>query len=402
MKRKSSLAQNVREKIKQIKTAKILVGIPSYNNEKTILKVLKTVEAGLDRFFPNIPCAIMVSDGTSVDRTLDIAFDKFKPKRVKKICTTYRGISGKGMAIRAVMEAARLLSAEVLMLFDADLRSIKPWWIRDIGNPLMEGKADFIAPFYVRHYRDGTITNLITYPLTRALYGVRLRQPIGGDFGMRASLVRYFLDWAYWDADVSKFGIDIWMTTIAVAEEFKISQCFLGVKEHDSRQPSQLGAMFRAVLSTSFKLMERYVHRWERTFRSENVDFVNRPFKIAPPKMAIQADDYFGKFETSAKNMMEIWKNILSPDTFKKVVAAAKKKNLGRRLWARIIYDFACVFHNWERDRFKLIGLITPFYYARLGTFLSECEKANPDDVVERQAKAFESEKKYLIARWKY
>ncbi|MCD6412655.1 MAG: glycosyltransferase [Elusimicrobia bacterium] len=402
MKKKSSLALNIQAKLKRIKTAKVLVGIPSYNNEKTILKVLKTVETGLDRFFPDVSCTIMVSDGNSVDKTLDIAFDDFKPKRVKKICTTYRGISGKGMAIRAVMEAGRMLNSEVLMLFDADLRSIKPWWIRDVGLPLLKRKFDFIAPFYVRHPRDGTITNLITYPLTRALYGVRLRQPIGGDFGMRASLVRYFLDWAYWDADVSKFGIDIWMTTIAVAESFKISQCFLGVKEHDSRQPSQLGPMFRAVLSTSFKLMERYVHKWERSSGSEDVGFANSPFEISPPKMTIQSDDYFAKFASSARNMMKLWKNILAGDTYRKIVSAAERKEFDGKLWARVVYDFACVFHEWERDRFKLIGLITPFYYARLGSFFEECEKEDPDSVVERQAEDFEEEKKYLLKNWRY
>ena len=104
----------------------------------------------------------MVSDGDSEDRTLDVAFDKFKEKKCAKICTTYRGTSGKGTALRAIMEAARELKAKVVMLFDADLKSINTKWIRDIGRPLLSGKYDFITPYYVRDYRDGTITNLIT------------------------------------------------------------------------------------------------------------------------------------------------------------------------------------------------------------------------------------------------
>ena len=51
------------------------------------------------------------------------------------------------------------------------------------------------------------------YPLTRALYGQRIRQPIGGDFGMSRPLVRHYLAQPVWDTDVARFGIDIWMTT---------------------------------------------------------------------------------------------------------------------------------------------------------------------------------------------
>ena len=398
--KKSCLASNVRRDIEKIKPADILIGIPSYNNEKTIFRVLRTVEKGLDKYFPNTPAAVMVSDGDSLDRTLDIAFDKFRPKRVKKICTTYRGTSGKGMALRAIMEASRILRAKVLMLFDADLRSITPEWVRDIGRPLLLNKYDFITPYYVRDYRDGTITNLITYPLTRALYGLRLRQPIGGDFGMRAPLVRYFLDWAYWDHDVSRFGIDIWMTTIAVNESFRIAQCFLGVKEHDSRRPEQLGPMFRQVLSTCFKLTERYCHKWEMIDGSREVPFANRPFQVPPPRLNIEKGDYFRKYLISASHLMKIWENILTRATLAKVKTASKKKKFPADLWARIVYDFACVYHSWEKDRFKLIGLITPFYYARLDSLLKECEAGNPAEAVSAQAEAFEKDKKYLIKNW--
>jgi len=51
---------------------------------------------------------------------------------------------------------------------------------------------DHVAPLYVRHRNDGTITNSIAYPLTAALYGTRIRQPIGGDFGFSGRLASYW------------------------------------------------------------------------------------------------------------------------------------------------------------------------------------------------------------------
>ncbi|MBA3065094.1 glycosyltransferase [bacterium] len=397
---KSSLASNIHRQLHTMKGVDILVGVPSFNNEKTILGVLKTVDKGLSKYFPDSKSVIMVSDGNSTDSTLDIAFDKFKSKSSEKVCTTYRGFAGKGMALRAIMEAARILKSKVLLLFDADLKSINPEWIRDLGRPLLDGKFDFITPYYVRDYKDGTITNLITYPLTRALYGQRLRQPIGGDFGMRSPLVKYFLDWAYWDNNVSRFGIDIWMTTIAANESFRTGQCFLGVKDHDSRRPDQLGPMFRQVLSTSFKLMERYCHKWEMIKESREVPFVNEPYDVKPPKLAISKDDYFEIYMTSSVNLMKIWKDILKKDTFSALKKATAARVFSATLWTRIVYDFACVYHRWKKDRFKLVGLITPFYYARLDSFLKECEELNVDEAVKRQAEIFEKNKSYLIKNW--
>ena len=77
-----------------------------------------------------------------------------------------------------------------------------------------------MAPYYHRHKFDGTITNNVVYPLTRALYGQQIRQPIGGDFGMSRALFRHFLSLPVWDTDVARYGIDIWMTTTAVCGGF--------------------------------------------------------------------------------------------------------------------------------------------------------------------------------------
>ena len=47
-------------------------------------------------------------------------------------------------------------------------------------SPVIKKGFDFVAPLYNRHKYDGTITNSIVYPMTRALYGHSIRHPIGG------------------------------------------------------------------------------------------------------------------------------------------------------------------------------------------------------------------------------
>jgi hypothetical protein len=183
--------------------------------------------------------------------------------------TVYRGVPGKGSGLRAVFEVAQFLKAKAAAVFDSDLISITPEWVRNTLEPIFQG-YDYAAPDYNRYKFDGTITNTIAYNLTRTLYGYRIRQPIGGDFGLSLPLIKYYLDQDVWESDVAKFGIDIWMTTTAVVGGFNICQSRLGVKIHGEKDPSaDLGPMFRQVVGTTFQLMERYEDYWRglKTFR---------------------------------------------------------------------------------------------------------------------------------------
>jgi hypothetical protein len=68
---------------------------------------------------------------------------------------------------------------------------------------------------------------------------------------------------------VARFGIDIWMTTSAITQGFRICQSNLGVKIHDVKDPGQhLGPMFRQVLSALFSLMELYDSYWKKFMRN--------------------------------------------------------------------------------------------------------------------------------------
>ncbi len=145
-----------------------------------------------------------------------------------------------------------------------------------------------MAPLYARYKYDGTITNTVTYPLTRALYGHRIRQPIGGDFGVSGDLVRHYLTLDDWTADVSKFGIDIWMTTSAIAGGFAVCQTRLGAKIHDPKDPgSDLGPMFRQVVGTILRLASKHAEHWMEIKGSHDVPAYGFERIIDPPPLEV-------------------------------------------------------------------------------------------------------------------
>src|SRR5438552_1472521 len=169
----------MRDALRMQERADIVVGIPSFRNAATIGHVTEAAAEGLRRNFPNMRAVIVNADGGSEDGTRDRV--RASADGVPIVTGRYQGRSGKGSAFRAIFEAVTLLGARACAVVDSDLRSITPEWIARLGGPIVRGEADYVTPLYARHKNDGTITNTIAYPLTRALYGARVRQPIIGE-----------------------------------------------------------------------------------------------------------------------------------------------------------------------------------------------------------------------------
>src|SRR4030043_461563 len=314
------LRKEIQEEIEKIKEADILIGIPSYNNARTIGHVVKAVQVGLAKYFPDKKSILVNSDGRSTDGTIDVVqsatVEDFQSillhhrvGPIYKIATPYHGIPGKGSAFRTIFEIADALNVKACAVVDSDLRSITPEWIELLIKPVIEGGFDYVAPLYHRHKYDGTITNSIVYPLTRALYGKQVRQPIGGDFGFSGKLADFYLTKDVWETDVAKYGIDIWMTTTAIANSFKVCQSFLGAKIHDPKDPgADLSAMLYQVVGATFDLMETYSEVWKTVKGSEKVPTFGFQYTVGLEPVSVNLDRMIDKFRLGIKELMSLWK----------------------------------------------------------------------------------------------
>ena len=233
MKFSTALRQNTRRRIERLESADIVIGIPCFNNDNTLSHVIKTVENGLALHYPDRRSVVFIADGGSVDDSREEGEGLESSPWIERIVTIYRGIPGKGTAVRAIFEAADMLNAKATLLFDSDLRSITTDWVKNMVDAILNDGVDFIAPYYTRYKYDGTITNNIVYNLTRSLYGYQVRQPIGGDFAFSLPLIKKYLPAEEWESDVARFGIDIWLTTTAMVNKAQIAQANLGVKIHE-------------------------------------------------------------------------------------------------------------------------------------------------------------------------
>jgi glucosylglycerate synthase len=404
----TALRQPTRRHLERLGKADIVIGIPCFNNEETITHVIKTVEEGLHLNFPEAKCVVMIADGGSVDDTREESEELQDSAWIERITTIYRGLPGKGSALRAIFEATALLEAKVCVLYDSDLRSITPDWVKSMVDAILNDGVDFVTPYYTRYKYDGTITNNIVYNLTRALYGYRVRQPIGGDFAFSLPLVKKFINENVWETDVARFGVDIWLTTMAMVNKSKIAQANLGVKIHDVKDPAEaLGPMFRQVVSTLLLLMEENEKVWKSVKGSQAVPIIGPDLKIEPKPFDINIDKLIGDFKIGYSNWHEIWKKIIHQDNWPVIEELNTKDGkdfvMRTETWAKVLYDLAAAFHHWKGNRQLLVSLMTPLYFARVASFVNRTIDMTTQEaelVVEEQAEVFEKNKAYLIQRW--
>ncbi len=393
----------------EVRAADLIVGIPSYNEAELISYPTQMAAEGLVKYFGDKNSVIVNCDNNSPDGTRDAFMNT--PTEVPKIyLSTPPGVKGKGNNVRNLFRKSCELGAQAIVLLDADLKSITPRWVKNLGEPLFEDFG-FVAPLYVRHKYDGTITNNIAYPMIRSIYGRRVRQPIGGDFGFSGQMAEIYLKGEDWTPAVSEFGIDVWMTTTAICNDIPICQSFMGrPKIHKPKDPGEsLGPMFSQVVGTIFDIMTARISFWKDVRWSKPTAIFG--FGLGememPPPVEINLERLHNKFQAGFESYDSLWKKILSVSLYKKL-SEVKAMSLANfefpaNLWAEILMDFAVAYKNGTSEREKIIEGLISLYFGRTCSFVIGLEPMTiqqAEEVIEDQCIVFERNKSTLLQKW--
>lgn len=410
-----------KRELDRIKSADIVIGIPSYNNADTIRHVINAAAIGMAKHFPEFKAVLINSDGGSKDGTRDVVtgykmndedltlnFCKKSPK-MEIVSTEYIGPPGKGSAFRTIFTATHQLKAKCLIVVDSDLRSITPGWFENLAKPILENGEDYVTPYYTRDKYDGTITNSISYGLTRALYGFDIRQPIGGDFGVSGRLNELYVISKDWDEikTVSEYGIDIWMTTLAAANKFNVCQTFLGAKVHDVKDPGEsLGPMFRQVVGTLFSLMKQYQENWNGVREVKNVKKYGFVIDVSPESLVVNRQNMLNKFKKGWEDYKNLWKDVLRPETYEALKLEVEKEepHITPELWVNLVFDYSISFNftKYSKDE-NFIETMIPLYMGRTGAYVKEADgksQAEAETIFQNLCKVYEQKKPELVSLW--
>jgi len=377
------------------------VGIPSYNESDTISHVTETVGEGLEEYFSDKECIIVNVDNNSPDNTKD-AFLDTKTRIEKEYISTAHGVLGKGNNILNLFKFAKIAGAEVIIVVDADLRSITKEWIKYLGQPVVDG-YDYVLPLYSRHQFDASITNHICYPVMFGLLSTDIRQPIGGEFAFSPKLIKYWLKQP-WTESVRQYGIDIFMSLNAVLGGFKICQAGLGTKVHKASTP-KLGIMFEQVIETLLGILVQNKNNW--MIRNNGDIFTPDTFGLEvlaePQELDIDILNLKGKGRALYNKYQADIKELLEPYAFSRINEMFEMEvfDLTILLWTQVFYNLLYqydVSKNGEERR-KIVNVLEPLYFARSISFNYHTWKYNvkySEMEIRKSALGFASQKYYL------
>ena len=398
--------------------ADIVVGLTSHNDVETIGAVLRAARADLASSFGPSAACFLLADGGSTDGTRQVAREvagaaliELEYERGPAFTgLPYHGEPGRAAALRAILQTAQRLDARACAIIDAGMPSVQPNRIEQLVAPVLTDGFDYVSPYSVRHPNEGAITKAIVYPMFRALYGVRLRQPAASEFGCSGRLAAHYLEQDLWEVEQAPTGIDLWMAVAAVCGDFRTCETVFGPRSGPTRGvAADLSTTLAQVVGALFADLEHRVDVWQRVRASSVIPVFGTPALLDAEPPPLNVDALVESFRLGYRELREIWTWILPPRTIVELRRltdmAPERLRFDDRVWAGIVYDFAVGYAFRVMPHDHLLRSLTPLYSGWLASFVLQTREesaAQVDERLEQLCLAFEAEKRHLISRWRW
>jgi hypothetical protein len=399
--------------------ADIVVGLTSHNDVATITAVMRAAREAVASAFGEGAARFVLADAGSTDGTAQAAREvaggsplvELEYERGPALAALpYHGRPDRAAALRAILQAAQQLEARACAVIDAGMPSLRPDWVERLIAPVLTDGFDYVSPCYVRHASEGALTKAIVYPMFRALYGVRLRQPAAGEFGCSARLAGHYLEQDLWDVEQAPIGIDLWLAVAAACGDFRSCEVIGATRPAGPRGgPADLSTTLAQVVGALFADLEHRVDVWQRVRASAAIPVFGTAPALDTAAPMLNVDALTESFRLGYRELREIWTWVLPPRTIVELrrltEAPPERLRFDDRLWAGIIYDFAAGYALRVMPHDHLLRSLTPLNSGWLASFVAQAAGLGDDQVearVEQLCLAFEAEKRHLISRWRW
>lgn len=398
----------------------LLVAIPTYNNVGTVAQAIHIIEDSYQQNFVRDRVVILNVDGGSTDHTTDAVLSMNGRKAaahrgitslrtVHRVTTQYGRTPSQGMALRTILAAADLLRARSCAIVSPATSNLDPSWIANLLRPAYRQDFAFVAPLYARTKFQGLLARNLLYPMSRAVFGLRIREMYSDEWGFSGRLATECLGQSLWGDEAVRARPEAWMAVTAICSGMKCCQSFLG-----PRLPPPPGSgpdiveTIRQTVGNLFWCFETFQEHWMDRTGTETVPTFGSDHELTPEDAPASQEKTFELFRTGVKELDDILSSILRPETLaqiRKIAGVeAGKFRFDSELWVQTLYEFAASYHRTVIARDHILQALVPLYRGQLYSFLLEHRESSLEEM-EADSEAlcleFERQKPYLIARWK-
>jgi len=373
---------------------KLYVCIPTFNEADNIEAITGIVDSGLQKVVEKY------SDISPVIFNMDSASSDGTPFLFKNTQTVFQKRSevlsekGKGRNLLEFIKYAKTDDVDYCITIDADISSATPDWIEEMLEPLVSGSAQFVTPIYERSRFEGSTTNHFAFPTVFAFSGLSVRQPIGGDFAFSKDFISKVCKFKVSEGTFF-YGIDIFLTLIALSQNLKIKQVLLGKKIH-SPSFRNLEFMFPQIAESAVNVL-RQVNSLPNYAEVKDIKS-----NIIESNVFKHKDEAYSMLTRAYSNIIKMNRSDLEwlPDSAQSMVRDIKNSKEGITISSRIWVDILSSWYtNLLTDKsvdLKLMARsLLPFFVLRSVGFWFASENMLLSDVeneINNQAHNFSSQ----------
>ena len=172
-------------------------------------------------------------------------------------------------------------------------------------------------------------------------------------------------------------------------------------------QPSDpdINSILAFVTGSLFADIEAKAALWQRPRRSPPIR--RAVTETARPEGTPDVARMVAAFRLATANLQEIWSLVLPPNSLLLLkrcsVLDPAEFRMPENLWARIVFDFLIAYRLRTINRGHLLGALIPLYLAWVAGHINVTMSGTPEERhIEAVAAAFEADKPYLVARWRW
>jgi hypothetical protein len=400
-----SIPQAARERIDHIASADLLVGVLHDGAAFSI------VRQALEKL-PQVPRTVIIQDGSNAADAATLSEDQavfVVPWTLLEPDTSIAPVENVANAYQSVLAAGDRLGVRAACLLASDLQTVTSQWISRLVQPLLELGFDLVTPCYSQGRFEGLLNNSLISPLTRALYGTRIQNPMGPDLGISRRLLQRIIGPEQGAKLANRTHALASIAPTAVCSGFKICQAHVGIRIYPPIDWTNVSSVLVQVLGPVFLDLERNAACWQRPRESFSPPSFGERMALSEDKGLVDVGRMLELFRLGARDLLEVWSLILPPTTLfelRKLSSLPQEQfRLPDELWARSVYDFALGHRLRTINRDHLLRAMTPLYLGWVASYALEMQNATvraAEQRLERLCQAFETTKPYLVSRWRW
>jgi glucosylglycerate synthase len=303
------------------------------------------------------------------------------------------------------IHAAKDNEARAVLMLGPGADSLSSSALRDLSTVVSDSTSDLAVPHYSLPPNAGLVNSAILYPLTRALFGSRARFPLSLDMAFSMRMAERLGNTAQRFINLNQSDAILWPVSEAAISGLSVEEIYVGSRMLPQPAEPNINAILTLVTGSLFADIEAKAAFWQRPRRLPPAD------RAYPAVQVIEGDvdtaPMVEAFRLAFSNLQEIWSLVLAPNSLlglkRLSVVEPAVFRMPENLWARIVFDFLVAYRLRTLNRGHLLGALIPLYLAWVAGHLNIVKSGTNSEVhVEAVAAAFESDKQYIVSRWRW